>query len=1149
MDPRPRGVSTGMAVVCVVCMVLDVVVNNWGLNDYIGNARSFFTPVLTKIASVKDLKDYFVFPTDASPWSSSNAGRFMLNHSLASIHARDDSHYVLTAGSYAVLDAANDICVDLIDEYPVRQGVASAQLGHVTDKLGARLFPAHGVLVHANLSMYRFYARAFCTGCMPIMELGLDKCQVHYSFNATTQSLVVHASESIFGHNHYVGMLLERSSVTTAGLWVRITCVLYLVVAFSSSRKTIRWTNGSTLTTWFKKLNHTLSPAVYRHPSRAFSFSYLCFNSDIFVGLYLIAALFDGKSSSIFSRVMYFWNKGSGNSFVVLRLWSINLRLLWFNCFVAKFMNWFLRAYGELAFALILNLLVVLCLDRVVNRIWWQHVADNSLGRQLMYNSTAIISDLGYNFVDVPHYGDAAISIPARALCTIQWFLTCYTMKFGLPEHRHKFKAMTKGSKAKPRQSFTQGLTKRYTVHNVQERIVEENGDFDDDHNVITHEMYILSQDNEGNISLYNAQHHEIQALSLEVKILADAQYTVAALCTLQWFLTSHAMRFGLPEHPEHIQSLVSKSQGQSGRSSIADKPSHGRHRPANHKRAVVYAVVESNPKLPRQQPQNEHHSPYHDDDGSKGAAAANMFMMTQDSDGPLGKTVWAMSWRVYMQAFRNSSVGYVVVTHGPNNWELNDLIGNARTLFTPVLNVASQQDLTDTFTFAEGYSLSTTSNVGLFMLNYTLQKIHAHDASMYVLTADTFLINGGTNDICGLLKQSYLVKANTTSVSLGVIEDGIQYIRGQAISNFFLGIGPPPSFGSDHDTLTSLGSRKLVIESSQAVVGHHRVLGMMLERSGVTTGSLVVRGVCVLFVLASFTTSQKTKLLHMIAPSLHRYQHRLLNLPYFCFNSDIFVVGYVTAVLLDEKACTLYSRALFRWNRDTPSSWTSWYVYLRILSMNFRWVWLNCFLVKIIKLMANFVSATGYTSRNFVVGYFNFSSITYVYVAGLALVYRHNFLDYSNSDMVALTPDMQHLDGISIDFFDSTLMRGYPGLVFVMFLNLVGVLSIDLAVNFKWWRKVSNNSLGRQHIYNSTSIITDMGYVFVDWPERPSFKLRNSAQVTVARRQSTVAADDFFMLAQDQDGYLHLFNARKTEIQALSMEVNVQADARYMVA
>ncbi|RHZ11372.1 hypothetical protein DYB26_008360 [Aphanomyces astaci] len=55
----------------------------------------------------------------------------------------------------------------------------------------------------------------------------------------------------------------------------------------------------------------------------------------------------------------------------------------------------------------------------------------------------------------------------------------------------------------------------------------------------------------------------------------------------------------------------------------------------------------------------------------------------------------------------------------------------------------------------------------------------------------------------------------------------------------------------------------------------------------------------------------------------------------------------------------------------------------------------------------------------------------------------------------------------------------------------------------------------------------------------------RNSAQVTVARRQSIVAADDFFMLAQDQDGYIHLFNARKTEIQALSMEVKVQADAR----
>ncbi|RLO01210.1 hypothetical protein DYB28_007965, partial [Aphanomyces astaci] len=185
----------------------------------------------------------------------------------------------------------------------------------------------------------------------------------------------------------------------------------------------------------------------------------------------------------------------------------------------------------------------------------------------------------------------------------------------------------------------------------------------------------------------------------------------------------------------------------------------------------------------------------------------------------------------------------------------------------------------------------------------------------------------------------------------------------------------------------------------------------------------------------------------------------------------------------------------------------------------------------------------------------------------------RHNFLDFGNSDMVALTPDMQHLDGISIDFFDSTLMRGYPGLVLVMFLNLMGVLSIDLAVNFKWWRKVSNNSLGRQAVVVPVRSLCTMQWFLTchtlrfGLPEDPanirgmaskagsrpnqavSPSKRNSAQVTVARRQSTVAADDFFMLAQDQDGYLHLFNARKTEIQALSMEVKVQADARYMVA
>ncbi|RHY23846.1 hypothetical protein DYB32_009050 [Aphanomyces invadans] len=266
---------------------------------------------------------------------------------------------------------------------------------------------------------------------------------------------------------------------------------------------------------------------------------------------------------------------------------------------------------------------------------------------------------------------------------------------------------------------------------------------------------------------------------------------------------------------------------------------------------------------------------------------------------------------------------------------------------------------------------------------------------------------------------------------------------------------------------------------------------------------------------------------------------------------------------------------------------------------MNFRWVWLNCFLVKVIKVLANVLSTARYTGRNFVVGYFNFSTIAYVYLAGIPLMYRNNFMDYGNSDVATLTTATQLLDGITVDFFNSVLMRGYPGLIFLMFVSLMAVLTLDVAINRKWRHQVANNSLGRQHLYNSTSIIADVGYSFLTWPDFKgqaiSMSVRSlcmmqwfltchtlrfglpedpsnvrgmtskagsalSQVVTTTQRRSVgtwregrqqssaSVANEFFMVTQDSDGYIHLFNARKTEIQALSMEVNVQADAKYVL-
>ncbi|RHY01163.1 hypothetical protein DYB25_002130 [Aphanomyces astaci] len=646
----------------------------------------------------------------------------------------------------------------------------------------------------------------------------------------------------------------------------------------------------------------------------------------------------------------------------------------------------------------------------------------------------------------------------------------------------------------------------------------------------------------------------------------------------------------------------------------------------------------------------------------------------------------------------RDTKMGYIMIAYGPsalkvlvsamcvllvsvdvtfNNWELNQVLGNGNALLTPLLNTQSSDDLPKMYSFPRGMSLDTASTVGVFMLNYTIQKISIRDDTIYTLTADSFLIDNPANDICGILKQSYPVTKDSgvgSSMKLGVIKDGIQYVRGAALTNIFHGLGTMPPAGTRADDLIALGytpsrtetdmrlttavvvppigttayanvsmyrfyprafctgcepvselgldvctlamsynatTRSLVVQSSKAIYGQDHVMGFILDRTATTKGSLYVRGFCVLFVMVAYATSQKTvrwtdgatltswynKLSYMISPTLLRYPCHTFDFSYFCFNSDVFVVGYVAAVLLDEKACNIYSRAMFSWFKNTSTNSTNSWVFVRILAMNFRWMWLNCLLIKFVKFVANYTTATRYTGRNFLVGYFNFSSPAFVYIAGLFFVARNNFLDYGLIDKVTLLSTTQSLEGISVNFFTSALLRGYPSLVLFMLINLFVILTVDLLVNRKWWRLVSQNSLGRQHMFNSTSIIADSGCNFVElkeydnpvllisvrslctiqWfltsqtirfglPEHPStFRDMTSKGASTRHKSMTlsksnagnasqgelepVASSELLMVSQDEDGYIHLYNAFKTEVQALSMEVKVLADSKYQLA
>ncbi|KAF0709625.1 Aste57867_5850 [Aphanomyces stellatus] len=633
-----------------------------------------------------------------------------------------------------------------------------------------------------------------------------------------------------------------------------------------------------------------------------------------------------------------------------------------------------------------------------------------------------------------------------------------------------------------------------------------------------------------------------------------------------------------------------------------------------------------------------------------------------------------------------------VVVDVISNNWELNDLIGNGQTFFTPVLSVSSKDDLDSQFSFPSAASPASMSNMAQFMLNYTMAAIYARDGHHYVLTAGTYTIQSDASDICSVLAHTYPITSsrtttavtftgsptNKTSIRLGVAHDNLVYVRGNTLSNFFVGTAssPPAPPGSTHATLTALGyvaarmdcdtrvttpviipppgvvstanvtmyrfynrafctgcdpitelgldvcaltyvyddaTNSLVVQSSHAWLGESHALGMMLQRSGASKGSLYMRLFSVVYVLVGYMTSQKTvrwtdgaslttwtqKILYMVSPALYRYRSHTFSFSAFCFNSDVFVFAYLAAILLDEKSCAVYSRAMYTWLKDSNNGW----IWFRIMTMNFRLLWLNCAMLKTAKILVGLVATTRHSGGNVVVGFCNFSSVVYIYIGSLLLSQRNNFIDYGNSDRVALSSTTQNLDGLSLNLFDSWFIRAYGGLAVILFVNLAVLLAVDHSLNYKWWRRVARNSLGRQTMYNSTSILTDLGFHFVEidgfkgravaisarslctiqWfltchtfrfglPEHPDniramaskgltvrANIRDIERISVrpSKRQSNdnqgesrpSDSHEMFMLAQDQDGYIHMFNAKKVETQAPSMEVKILADAKYILA
>ncbi|CAK4623918.1 unnamed protein product [Aphanomyces euteiches] len=545
-------------------VIIDVSLNNWEINHFLGNAQYFITPV-ANLPSLHVIKSHYAFPNEASPEDLSEFAVFTMNHSLSTAIDHDDNQYLITAGSYATLDAANDICGDLVHTYPfgnvahsipgtIRLATVSDKLEYVRGNLFEYMFgtadtrpaPAnatHAVLtdlgytptrmdcdmrlttpievpedsggvVSVNTSMFRIFPKSLCTTCTPIVEFGHDICELKFTYNATAQTITVLSSKAHIGGVHTVGLMFQRTAASVASLVVRALCVLFAIFGYIASQRTIRWCDPTALSTWYKRAIYTMSPPIYRYSSHAFSFSSFYLNSDWFVFGYVIAVLLDEKQSMIYSKIMYTWNEHSDNYWIPIQLFAIQFRWLWLNCAIVKLFKVVLN-FVSLTRYTGKNLLVGLCNFSSGFYIY--------LGAVVLFDRTKMIQGINHDMVSLssstePLDGlrvDVFNGYYIRTVPDILFIMTINLMVVLTIDHVVHFRWWQRVAKSS---------LGRQTMFNSTSILNEMRCDF------------------------YHIDGYKNQAVKIQAR----------TLCTMQWFFMCHTLCFGLPEDPKHIRALLS---------------------------------------------------------------------------------------------------------------------------------------------------------------------------------------------------------------------------------------------------------------------------------------------------------------------------------------------------------------------------------------------------------------------------------------------------------------------------------------------------------------------------------------------------------------------------------------------------------------
>ncbi|OQS03186.1 hypothetical protein THRCLA_21217 [Thraustotheca clavata] len=326
------GYASFLLGICIVLLLsMDTVVNNWSINDFVGDGYAFLTPIAT-VQSAEELNNQYNFASNWGLNELSKVGYWMVNSSVNAFVTKSNSIFVVSVGWFPMASGSQDQCKIFQTSYPLdlsqtpnprlalasnlvtyyrgnalthyfsndrTVNVATApisssgldDLGYTPGRIGVDMRLTTKIpLVNTSspqeidVTFYKFYPKSICTGCSTVTELGFGHCNLTFIYNDTTKRVKITNSNNILGTTYKFGLLIPQSLFSSASHYVKVIAIIFAVGGFLASRRTAMWleVDRNKTDSILAKILRMILPKYFPYPSHALRFDMFCYNSDIF---------------------------------------------------------------------------------------------------------------------------------------------------------------------------------------------------------------------------------------------------------------------------------------------------------------------------------------------------------------------------------------------------------------------------------------------------------------------------------------------------------------------------------------------------------------------------------------------------------------------------------------------------------------------------------------------------------------------------------------------------------------------------------------------------------------------------------------------------------------------------------------------------